>query len=197
MLQLGTEGQSGFTMVELLISMAIGLVIITTLTSTFVTQRQAYDVQQQITTAVQTARAAMDMMSREIRLAGYDPTDSDGFYGITYDPDQLRIQADVAENDDGTVGDGDTDDANEDIIYKFSGSAVTRNTGSGDQPFAENAQDFSFEYLDANGAATVVSSEIRRVKITLAIQTEKPDSDYGGYRIVKLTSNITPRNLKF
>ena len=115
--------QSGFTMIELLISMAIGLVIVTALTSTFVTQRQSYDIQQQITAAVQTARAAMDMMSRELRLAGYDPADV-GIVGIPYSADQLRVLADLD-------GDGLTTGSNEDIIYKYDSEymKITRNTG--------------------------------------------------------------------
>lgn len=186
--------QSGFTMIELLISMAIGLLIIAALSSTFVTQRQSYDIQQQITAAVQTARAAMDMISRELRLAGYDPTDI-GLIGIPYSADQLQVLADLD-------GDGLTTSPNEDIIYKYNleDMQITRNTGGGDQPFAENAQEFAFDYLDANGSSTADAAQIRQVKIALTIRTEKPDPDYsdnGGYRTVKLSSYVTPRNLAF
>jgi len=181
-------------MIELLISMAIGLVIITALTNTFVTQRRSYDVQQQITAAVQMARAAIDMMSREIRLAGYDPTDA-GITGITYSSSQLQVKADLN-------GDGTTGGPSENITYRFDSGdySITRNTGGGNQPFAENAQAFSFQYLDGDGAATVISSDIRSVRISLTIRTEKPDANYepnGGYRFIKLSSYITPRNLGF
>ncbi len=194
MFEMSNENQLGFTMIELLISMAIGVAIIATLTNTFVTQRQSYDVQQQITGAVQTARAAMDMMSREIRLAGYDPLNS-GFNGITYDVDQLQIKADLD-------GSGSPTQSNEDITYKHDSSAVrvTRDTGGGAQPFAENAQEFTFAYLDADGAATTLSANIRQVRISLTIRTEEADAKYGengGYRVIKLTSYITPRNLGF
>ncbi len=65
------NNESGFTLVELLIAMTIGLIILTALSSTFLMQRKIYDVQEQVAEMVQTARAAMDMMSREIRMAGY------------------------------------------------------------------------------------------------------------------------------
>lgn len=190
-----TESACGFTIVELLISMAIGLIIITALTSTFVTQRQSYDVQQQITAAVQMARAAMDMMSREIRLAGYDPTGA-GFNGIPYDTSQLQVLADLD-------GDGATTSSNENIAYAFYGETdqIKRKTGNGYfQPFAEDAQAFSFDYLDSEGNSTYISADIRQVRISLTIRTEKPDPEYssnGGYRTVKLSSFITPRNLWF
>ena len=192
------ENEQGFTLIELLISMAIGLIIITALTSTFVTQRQSYDVQLQITAAVQTARAAMDMMSREIRLAGYDPTGKGLFDGITYDPNQLRIQADLDGSDD-TPG-----DTNEDITYAHYEETyqIKRRTGATGsfQPFAEHAEDFTFDYLDGDGAGAGGSDEIRQVRISLTIRTEKPDAGYAqnsGYRTVTLSSYITPRNLGF
>ena len=67
--------ESGFTLVELLIAMTIGLIILAALSSTFLIQRKTYDVQEQIVEMVQTARAAMDMMTREIRMAGYGDPD--------------------------------------------------------------------------------------------------------------------------
>jgi len=63
--------ESGFTLIELLITMTIGLIILTALSSTFLMQRKIYDVQEQVVEMVQNARAAMDMMTREIRMAGY------------------------------------------------------------------------------------------------------------------------------
>ncbi len=69
--------ESGFTLVELLIAMTIGLIILAALSSTFLMQRKIYDVQEQIVEMVQTARAAMDMMTRETRMAGYGVPTSD------------------------------------------------------------------------------------------------------------------------
>jgi len=63
--------ESGFTLVELLIAMTIGLIILAALSSTFLMQRKIFDDQEQIVEMVQNARAAMDMMTREIRMAGY------------------------------------------------------------------------------------------------------------------------------
>ena len=196
--------ESGFTLVELLISMTIGLIILAALSSTFLMQRKTYDVQEQIVEMVQTARAAMDMMTREIRMAGYDPTGA-GFDGITYNADQLQIQADIENDADTGVPDGDTGDDNENIIYKYYDKdssypyQIKRKTGGGYfQPFAENVQSFTFDYLDSAGSATTKTSEIRQIKITITARTSKADADYSpnnGYRTHTLTSLITPRNL--
>ncbi|MBU2521828.1 MAG: prepilin-type N-terminal cleavage/methylation domain-containing protein, partial [Proteobacteria bacterium] len=112
------NNENGFTLIEMLISMAIGMIIIIALSSTFLLQRDAYDDQEQIAEMVQTARAAMDMMTREIRMAGYDPagtmqrSDPTGakFVGIPYDANKLQIYADLN-------GDEDTDDSHEYIKY--------------------------------------------------------------------------------
>ena len=61
----------GFTLIELLISMVVGIIVLGAMVSTFIIQRKSYDVQEQITEMIQNARAAMDIMSREIRMAGY------------------------------------------------------------------------------------------------------------------------------
>ena len=195
--------ESGFTLVELLIAMTIGLIILAALSSTFLMQRKIYDVQEQIVEMVQTTRAAMDMMTMEIRMAGYDPTGA-GFDGITYDDDQLEIKADMYQTNKTGDPDGDTDDSNENIIYTMDSDypfEIRRNTGGGRQPFAENIQSFTFNYLDSTGSATATTADIRQITITITVRSAKPDSDYTDpaygdhYRRYTLTSVITPRNL--
>jgi len=196
--------ESGFTLVELLISMTIGLIILAALSSTFLMQRKIYDVQEQIVEMVQTARAAMDMMTREIRMAGYDPTGA-GFDGITYNADQLQIRADLN-------GNGNTDSTgnpNENIRYAYYDEhssypyQIKRKTGNGNfVSFAENIELFTFVYLKADGVTEVTTpadnNKIRQIKITITARTSKADADYSannGYRTHTLTSFITPRNL--
>ena len=196
--------ESGFTLVELLIAMTIGLIILTALSSTFLMQRDAYDDQEQIAEMVQNARAVMDMMTREIRLAGYDPTGTmqrsnptnADFVGIPYNANKLEIFADLN-------GDADTDDTNEYIKYTKDSDypfEIRRDTGGGRQEFALNIQSFTFVYFDSNGNSTTTTAKIRQVRITIIARTCKPDRNYtpnSGYRTYTLASYITPRNLAF
>jgi len=185
--------ERGFSLIELLISMAIGLSLIAAISSTFMIQRDSYNIQEQIIEATQTARVALNMLSREIHTAGYDPTGA-GFYGITYNSDELRILADLD-------ADGTTGGSNEDITYQYHSdySQIRRKTGNGSfQPFAENIQNFTFEYLDSTGNATTSTASIRQMRISVTAKTEKPDQDFqknSGYRAITLTSLITPPNL--
>ncbi len=187
-------GAEGFTIVELLVSIAVFGIIFGIIYSTFIMQRRYFSMQEEITQMQQNVRAAMDMIVREVSLAGYDPTDA-GFYGITYSTSQLQIKADLN-------GDGDVDDSNENIIYTYDSAnyQIDRNTGGGNQPFAEDIEAFNFSYLDSDGNATTSSSDIRQVQLTITGRTSKPNPDYpdnNGYRTYTLTTLVTPRNLSF
>ena len=186
--------QHGFTLTEVLVAMVISGIIMASMFTFFINQRRYYATQEQITEMVQGARAGMDMMTREITLAGYNPTGA-SFSGITYNTSQLRLLTDLN-------GNGDTADANEDITYSYDASnlRIVRNTGGGNQPFVENvpAGGLVFAYLDASGNATTTTANIRQIRLTIQVQTSKPDRAYrsnNGYRTYTLTSVVKPRNL--
>lgn len=197
--------EKGFTLAELLIAMAISGIILGTIAGTFIIQRKSYDIQEQATEMVQTARASIDMITREVRMAGYynptggtvmqrsDPTKAN-FVGIPYAVKQLQIISDLD-------GDGSATGPNENIAYAYYDKAnqIKRKTGKGYfQPFAENIKEFKFDYLDSVGNATTTTADIRQIKITIAARTSKPDPDYStnsGFRTYTLISLVTPRNL--
>jgi len=189
--------ECGFTLVELLIAMAITGVILGTVASTFITQRKSYALQEQITEMMQNARAAMETMTREIRMAGYPTTRVPGgvaFDGVTYNAAQLQIRADLNS-------DGDTTNTDEDIRYSHDAANLQiirwENAVDGNQPLVDRIQNFTFNYLDKDGTVTTTSADIRQVRITITARTPKPDPKYaanGGYRTYTLTSVITPRN---
>ena len=184
--------ERGFTLIELLIAMAIGLIVITSLSTAFISQRKIYAAQEQYSEMIQSARAAMDMIGREAKMAGYDPTGA-SIVGIPYSATQLEIRADLN-------GDGDTSDTHEDITYTYDSAnkQIDRNTGGGAQPFAENIQSFTFQYYDIDGVATTTAADIRQIDMTITARASEPDPDYGqnsGYRTYTLSSYVTPPNL--
>ena len=67
------ESDRGFTLVELMIAMAIGLVVLGAMYGIFTMHNKTFGTQEQIAEMQQNARATMDMMTREIRMAGYNP----------------------------------------------------------------------------------------------------------------------------
>jgi type IV pilus assembly protein PilW len=184
----------GFTVIELLISIAIFGVVIGAIFSFSIGQRKYLAVQEQISGMTQNTRAAMDMISGEIVVAGYSPKGT-VFTGLPYSASQLQIYADLN-------GNGVLTDENENIIYSYDSSnkRIVRNTGGGNQPLAENVQSFTFDYLDDQGNTTTVTTKIRQIRIIMTVRTSKPDPQYptnAGYRTYTLTSLVTPRNLAF
>jgi len=66
----GRERDQGFSLVELLVAMVIGLFLTAAAASLFVAARQLYQEQERITTMKENLRFATDFMTRDIRGAG-------------------------------------------------------------------------------------------------------------------------------
>ena len=68
---LGSNCCQGFTLVELLVGIAIFSIVMAGIYSVFVRANRAYISQEQVVAAQQEARAALDILGREIRMAGF------------------------------------------------------------------------------------------------------------------------------
>ena len=84
----------GFTLTELMVAMGIGMVVLAAVTTTFMAQAKLYNAQEQINEMEQNARGALDIITRELKMAGYKPNGGK-FNGVTYSDSQLMIQADL------------------------------------------------------------------------------------------------------
>jgi prepilin-type N-terminal cleavage/methylation domain-containing protein len=188
----GTSPEAGFSLIESLIAMAISGLVLGAIFSFMIVQRQYLVVQEQVTAMVQGARAALDMVAADIAMAGYSPTGA-AVVGVPYQGSALELRADL--NGNGVVTDpGETTR----YTYDPEGQRLLRNSGDGDQPVAEPVQAFTVAYLDAAGNPTMVTAEVRQIRLTLTMRTAKPDPSYptnGGHRAYTLTSVVTPRNL--
>ena len=76
------QDRKGFTLLELLIAMALSIIIMAAIYSTYYSQQKSYLVQEQVAAMQQNLRAATFYLEREIRMAGCDPTRQAGA-GIT------------------------------------------------------------------------------------------------------------------
>ncbi len=78
-----SKKNSGFSIIELLIAIFLGLIVITAVYCLFILQNQTYVNQNQIAEMQQNVRSAMDIFSADFRLAGF------GFSIKTSDPDTI------------------------------------------------------------------------------------------------------------
>jgi type IV pilus assembly protein PilW len=193
---------SGFTLMELLVSMSIGMVVLAALAKTFTVQSRQNTAEEQVAQMQGNARAALDLMVREIQMAKYNPagTAFSSAYGVTYSASQLEVKADMDGN--GTIS--TSSGSVEDIIYArdAANNYITRKLGSGTAEIvADNITAFTFAYYDANGSAVTSSGNsgnIRKVTINITARTAKPDPSYtsnSGYRTYQISVDITPPNM--
>lgn len=191
----------GYTLVEVMVALCLSLLTVSVVYALYIQELKAQGVREHILDMQQQARVVVDLVTREILMAGYDPRgvnrDADltnDFEGITYDPQKLSIKADMN-------GNGITSDANESIVFVYDATThmLRRNTGGGNQPFGENIEAFVIDYLDQRGSPTTDSRAIRQVKISVTARTSQPDPQYaknGGYRTLTFHSRITMRNIQ-
>jgi type IV pilus assembly protein PilW len=179
---------SGFTLVELLITLLIFSVVSTAIYTSYLTQQKTYITQGQVTAMQQSIRTGMYHLERELRMAGFDPhnTAKSGF--LIANSDELQISADLNENGTLLKDGGPSFDTDENIHYAIVENSLKRKSGIGYlQPLAENIDAINFIYLDEDNdvlnpdLGDVPANDfkkIRSVQITMVARTDKPDPEY-------------------
>ena len=151
----------GLTLVATLLALTSSGFVVGALSHLFITQPRLSEAQDARRDMVQNARIALEVMTREIRMAGYNPTGA-SFDGVTYAPTQLHLRADLN-------GDGDTDGPDEDIRYTYDAAIqqIIRVDCAGQAPVAEHIQAFALNSLDTVGRPTTVRAHVRQLRITV------------------------------
>ena len=169
----------GFSLIELMITLAITSVVVAGIFGVYRIQLQSKVIQEQMIELQQNLRAALHLMEKDIRMAGYDPLQTAGAGIDTIMANQLVITMDI-DNDAGTdTPDGDTGDANEQIGYQLTApidgaTALGRTVGGGGaQPVAENIEVINFVYLDRDGNTTNDRLAVQSIQITILGRTKR------------------------
>ncbi|MBN2516129.1 MAG: prepilin-type N-terminal cleavage/methylation domain-containing protein [Deltaproteobacteria bacterium] len=227
--------QRGITLVELMIAMAAGLVVMIALyAATEMGQRSSVAVERKVI-AQQDARAALDIMALEIRMASYNsnysagiwtegpsnpncgnPSPNQGYKGIQEaGADSITVEMDINENS--TIG--GAGNANEIIRYNYdvANQRITRSTNCGNAdaflgPTMANLGQRDvrvvnssvgipiFKYYDGTGAQIAQANlplmipSIRRIDITLVVDTAAVDSSLQRRRRTIHSTSVIPRN---
>lgn len=203
----------GFTLLELVIGMAVSLLAMGAIYSTFLSQHKSYLIQGETAAMQQNIRVAMFYMQREIRMAGCDPLNT-GNFGITTGQalaNSITFTEDVRGDNPGDPPDGDTDDPNENITYNLNdsdGDGVVNQLVRNNQPVAQNIDALDFVYLDGSSPPVVLNpgggnvpagSEtlIRSVEITIVARTGRgflPSNDGNTYLNQRNLQILAPPN---
>ena len=161
----------GFTFIELLITMAISGIVMTSIYSVYTLQQKVYVSQLQIVEMQQNLRAGTLMLTNEIRMAGYDPTGNASAGLVSIGSNTVTFTMDL--DGDGTLGGSD-----ENITYLlYTDTDGRQNLGrqspTTPQAVAENIEALDFVYLDVDGNVTVAASEVRSVQVALVGKTDR------------------------
>ena len=167
----------GFTLVELLVAMAVSSIVLASVAAAYRTQIRTHATQQMVVDMQQNIRGAMYIMQREIRMAGHDPTGLSGASILVADDAVLQFQSD--DNGDGDFTGGD--DTMEQVRYAMTADgALGRQLWNGPlSPLAENIDAINFVYLDGANPPNVLAtpvpasnlSDIRSVQITIVARS--------------------------
>jgi prepilin-type N-terminal cleavage/methylation domain-containing protein len=185
---------AGFTLVELLVSLAILSILFGTIYRTFDIFNRSYTSENVKAGVQQKTRIGIDLMARDIRLVGLDPLGSAnaGFNPANTNATSIQFTADLNY-------DGDLNDPFEDIRYALNGNLLQLSSDLGTGMVAatllDNVTGLTFTYLDATDAPLaepIPTDQIRTVLISLTLQRE---AGRGGPISRTYTTRIRCRNL--
>ena len=186
------SNKKGFTLVELLVAMAITGIVAGAIFTAFQSQQKSYITQDQVTEMQQNLRAGMGLMVREIRMAGFDPYGNSGA-GITGAAGNTLTFTLVADNDgEDNDNDGTTDETGElkEILYDLYDAYADGITDLGRQvgsvastkrAAAENIDNLEFYYTLEDATQTLAPADpnnIRSIQITVLARTGRQDANF-------------------
>lgn len=168
----------GFTLVELMIAMVISAIVMAAIYSVYYTQQKSYLAQQQVAAMQQNLRAGMSIMTRDIRMAGFDPNGTYNAGMVTGDSNLISF---TRESDSGVS------ETIQYEIYDSLGDGINdlgRRLNGNLNPIAEHIDALDFIYLDGNGG--ILSSPlsggdlalVRSVQVTMVARAGKGDPGF-------------------
>lgn len=180
-----TQKDEGFSLIEILIVLAVSGVILTAVYSLFMSANKSQISQDLEVEMQQNARSALDFISRELKnLSSLNCLEStDTTCGTSGDKIQFTSM-------------NDTDNhifswSSSDNILRFSKATLGAENR---QPLADQITAFNFVAFDANNNSTTSLANVKRVSITLSARTSMIDPITKGYRSYSATTSVTKRN---
>lgn len=194
--------EKGIALVEIIISLAVGVIVVVSVSQFFVHQLNTFTLHEQVAEMHQNGRLGLEIMLKEIKMAGYDPADTANAGIVTANATSFNFTSDLN-------GNGNTNDPDDNVTYNLYDSDsdgdmdLGRSTDGGVTPevVAENLQGLSFNYMLSDGSMTTTPADltdIRRVDVSVTTRTEKSDPYFptnSGYRTWTVSGTALLRNL--
>jgi type IV pilus assembly protein PilW len=157
-------GSGGFSLLELVVGLAIASISMLAIVGIFSTLTRSYTTQTTSANLQQAARLSLDYMTQNIRMAGFDPKRNAGAGIIEATPNRISFMLDRNSS-------GEIDTSEEDIAYVFDSDnneiEEVLDASTSDpiaQPFLDHVTDLSFSYLDSNGDDLGADPDLNLIK---------------------------------
>ena len=194
------NSQSGFSLIEMLISMVVSLLVLAAGISAFSTALSMRAREASKTDAVTSTQAALNVMTREIGNAGFGLT-TNGIVLPDSNNKRLRFRSNLYNNDNATSAPG------EDILFSFdttSGSVVRFDANAptvAPVGVVNRISDVEFGYCDYSGSTsfpcdTTPSADTCRIEITLTVFLPDVVGQPSG-QTATVKSDVTLRNAPY
>jgi prepilin-type N-terminal cleavage/methylation domain-containing protein len=192
------QRQHGYSLVELLVSITLLALFAGALHQLARGLLRGVRVLEVASEAQQSARIGAQLIVRELRGAGFATPAPLRPALLAAAPDRVSVASDLN-------GDGDTDDSNERLEYRFDATrrALLRSVGGGSpQPMLMDVDSLAFTYLDAGGhpitgGGSVGAGDlarIRRVDLQLVVKIGLADSGGAAFARNRQTGTVFLRN---
>lgn len=207
----GRNDRAGFTLIEVLIALLIAGLAAGSIYGVFISSNRSYRTQENVTDAQQRVRVGMEMMVRDIRMAGLDPAGgaTDGIDGSgagfkEATSTKIRFTADRDIN--GAIDDqGSSATKNQErITYLLESGSLKRilyeghATGESTQTLFGNVSGLTFSYEDADGnsiAAPVSAANLGSIRTVIIGLTCQGTDAMGNTFSRTLRAKVSCRNL--
>ena len=210
------KNSAGFTLIELLVALAISAIVLLVLGQFFISTNKTNTIQEKVADTQQGIRASMELMTRDIRMAGLDPEGSASDAGFAdngndddnTDTNSIAIVYDYYDDSDNAASDGDCEDYHEYVCYSFDAAnerLMQKWSSDGGSTWQSGAltedgsiESLEFEYFDEDDNAIATPStnldDIRIVRVTICgkisgAYAEDLNATYC------FSNTVTPRNM--
>jgi type IV pilus assembly protein PilW len=204
--------KKGFTIIEVLIAVALSSLVLAAVYQTFHSQQRSYTMQSEAAAMEQNLRGGLYLLTKELRSAGYNPTQAttddfrfvtsfaapNNLFNVDYEDDHAIVAFTLDTDGNGAIEPNN----NEQIAYRFNDAQKTLERFNGAQAdvtkkweiVASNIDAVYFRYFDQSKTITTDPANIEYVEISLLARMGRQDSKYTNTKVYtnKAGVNLCP-----
>ena len=198
--RLANLNNDAFTLVELMVVMAMIGIVSGSIYGIFISSNRSYYTQDSVVTAQQSVRVGINLMTRDIRMAGFDPQRTADAGIVEATATKLQFTADMNR----VNGIEETDRERITFEYDAGNNRLRRRLyeGTGSQtdwqPLINNVSALQFTYLNANGndlGNPVPAANLANIRSVVISMTVEGENALGGTFTRTLNTRVLFMNL--